>query len=89
MVTDRLPFRGRSALDMMHRQLYAQFDPPGEYVPGLPDELDKLTIDLLARDAARRPARPCQCPVENVACLIGSLPTRLFTGRNQDGVFLE
>jgi hypothetical protein len=56
LVTGRLPFQGRTVLDLMHQHVYARFNPPRTYVPELPAELDRLIVELLAKEPSQRPA---------------------------------
>jgi predicted Ser/Thr protein kinase len=50
------PFEGKTMVDLLHKHIYAQFDPPRRYVPELPYEIDELICQLLAKDPAERPA---------------------------------
>jgi serine/threonine protein kinase/predicted ATPase len=57
VLTGRLPIDGRSIDVLRNKQL---FDPPApqELVPGIPDDLGSLCMDLLSRDPERRPTGP-------------------------------
>ncbi len=56
LLTGRCPFEGETALELMHKHRYGQFDPPRRVVPDVPHELDEIVCSLLEKDAARRPA---------------------------------
>ena len=56
MITGRLPFRGRTAADMVHQHRYARFDVPIRIVPDLPTEINDVVCQLLEKDPAHRPA---------------------------------
>jgi serine/threonine protein kinase len=56
MLTGRLPFDGKSYLDLMHKHRYAQFDKPGKIVPDLPYEIDEVICQMMEKDPAKRPA---------------------------------
>ncbi|HZS41896.1 MAG TPA: AAA family ATPase [Polyangia bacterium] len=53
-LTGRLPFDGPSLVVLQNKQ---QFDPlpPQVMVPGVPRDLDRLCVELLAREPSRRP----------------------------------
>lgn len=55
LLTGRTPFEGRTAADLLHKHLYAQFDRPRNLVPELPHDLDDIVCQLLEKDPARRP----------------------------------
>src|SRR5437588_3978265 len=42
MITGRTPFEGQGTADILHKHLYAQFDPPKKIVPEIPYELDEI-----------------------------------------------
>src|ERR1700682_4041859 len=56
LLTGRTPFEGESALDLLHKHRYAQFDRPQKLVPEIPHELDEAVCQLLEKDPADRPA---------------------------------
>ncbi len=55
MLTGRPPFTGNSQVDVIHKQRYAQFDPPSRYVVDLPDWIDTAMSELLAKNPEDRP----------------------------------
>ncbi len=55
MLTGRPPFTGPTAVDVMHKQRYAQFDKPSRYIPELPPAVDLIMADLLAKSPDERP----------------------------------
>jgi serine/threonine-protein kinase len=56
LLTGRTPFTGHSALELMHKHRYAQFELPHRYVADLPHELEEIVCGLLEKDPSRRPA---------------------------------
>ncbi|HLN30862.1 MAG TPA: protein kinase [Gemmataceae bacterium] len=56
LLTGRPPFEGQSSAEILHKHLYAQFDPPKKVVPDIPHELDEIVCQLLAKDPTQRPA---------------------------------
>lgn len=56
LVVGKPPFEGKTMVDLLHKHIYGQFDPPKRYVPGLPYELDELICQLMAKDPKDRPA---------------------------------
>jgi len=54
-LTGRSPFAGRSAEIMREKQRHEPRR-PGELVPGLPQNLESLCVELLRRDPLRRPS---------------------------------
>jgi serine/threonine protein kinase len=55
LLTGRTPFEGRTAADLLHKHLYAQFDRPQTLVPEIPHDLDDIVCQLLEKDPDRRP----------------------------------
>ena len=55
MITGRPPFTGQTAMDVMHKQRFAQFDLPSRYVPGLPPGVDTVVSALLEKSPEKRP----------------------------------
>src|SRR5262249_34031377 len=56
LLTGRTPFEGESFADLLHKHLFARFDPPGKVLPDLPYEIDEVVCQLLEKDPAKRPA---------------------------------
>lgn len=55
MLTGRPPFTGPTAMDVMHKQRYGQFDKPSRYVPELPPMVDVIIDNLLKKSPEDRP----------------------------------
>ncbi|NUR61605.1 MAG: protein kinase [Catenulispora sp.] len=55
LVTARPPFTADTFYGMLQKQLNETPEPPGKHRPGLPPELDRLILALLAKDPAARP----------------------------------
>lgn len=55
MLTGRPPFTGQTAMDVMHKQRFAQFDLPSRYVLGLPAGVDAVLTSLLEKQPDKRP----------------------------------
>lgn len=55
MLTGRPPFTGQTAMDVMHKQRFAQFDLPSSYVPDLPPAVDDAVKELLEKSPDKRP----------------------------------
>ena len=55
MVTGRPPFSGASAVDILHKHQYGQFERPGRLVAGVPSWLDDLICLLMEKDPEKRP----------------------------------
>ncbi|GEM_PF-5422446 len=55
-LTGERPFEGRSVGDVIHRVLHEDAPPPSVHRPDLPEELDLLCRQALARDPEKRPA---------------------------------
>jgi serine/threonine protein kinase len=54
-LTSRLPFVG-SAYDVIQKKKHTEPPPPSALLPGVPDDLNALCVDLLRRDPAARPS---------------------------------
>ena len=55
MVTGRAPFMAADAEQVLAQHLTATPAPPSVYAPALPPLLERLILELLAKDAAQRP----------------------------------
>ena len=55
MLTGRPPFSGASAVDILHKHQYGQFERPGRLVAGVPSWLDDLVCQLMEKDPEKRP----------------------------------
>ncbi|ACU74480.1 serine/threonine protein kinase [Catenulispora acidiphila DSM 44928] len=82
LVTARPPFVTESFLGTVQLQLNGTPDPPSRHRPGLPPELDRLVLALLAKDPA---ARPAGAQVVREA-LEGMLPAPKAAGTAASGV---
>jgi len=56
LVVGKPPFDGKTMVDLLHKHIYGQFDPPKRYVPEIPYEVDEVICQLMAKDPADRPA---------------------------------
>ena len=56
MLTGRPPFSGKTALDVIHKHKYSQFDRPRTIVPDVPYWLDDVICQLMEKDPDKRPA---------------------------------
>jgi len=56
MVCGRVPFTGTSTADVMGAHVHLPPPPPRELAPGLPRELERLILRMLAKERAERPA---------------------------------
>ena len=54
-LTGRLPFEG-SASEILRHKRQALIAPPSQCATGIPDDLERLCLDLLATDPSRRPS---------------------------------
>ncbi len=54
VLTGKLPFSG-NIIQMINAKVSGEVIPPKQIVPWLPDDLDTLCMDLLARDVHKRP----------------------------------
>jgi len=55
MLTGDPPFRGEVPAALLHQHLSAAPQPPSRLAPGVPPPLDRLVLEMLAKDPARRP----------------------------------
>jgi serine/threonine-protein kinase len=56
LLTGRTPFTGNNLPDLLHKHLYARFDPPEKLVPEVPSEFAAVVCQLLEKDPSKRPA---------------------------------
>ncbi len=54
MLTGRPPFTGPTAVDILQKHRYGQFDRPGRYAPEIPLDLDNLVVQLLEKEPDKR-----------------------------------
>ena len=54
MLTGRPPFVGRSAVEIIQKQRYGQFDPPRSIVPEMPRWLDDVVCRLMSKEPGDR-----------------------------------
>ncbi|MCX4980460.1 protein kinase [Streptomyces sp. NBC_00572] len=55
-LTGRAPFAADNMLGLINQKLHGTERPPHHHVPGIPDGLSALVMDLLAREPGHRPA---------------------------------
>ncbi len=55
LLTGRLPFEGKTPLELLHKHRFAMFDAPQKLVRDLPYELNDLVCQLLEKDPSKRP----------------------------------
>lgn len=56
MLTGRPPFSGETAIEVLKKHQFGQFDRPRNFVPELPSWLDELVCQLLEKDPEKRPS---------------------------------
>ncbi|WP_042369069.1 Stk1 family PASTA domain-containing Ser/Thr kinase [Streptacidiphilus neutrinimicus] len=56
MLTGAKPHTGESPMQVIYQHLSTDVPPPSQRVPGLPQQLDAITLAATSRDPARRPA---------------------------------
>jgi serine/threonine protein kinase len=54
-LTGRMPFEGKSTIDVLHSQLHSEAPHPSEIADGIPDDLASLAHACLHRDPLKRP----------------------------------
>lgn len=54
LLTGRPPFQGEM-LDLLHQHRFGQFDRPSRWVPEIPNDLDDILCELMAKDPGQRP----------------------------------
>lgn len=54
LLTGRVPFRGRTIIDLFEQVLHAEPDPPRRENPGVPPDLELICLRCLEKDPARR-----------------------------------
>jgi tetratricopeptide (TPR) repeat protein len=54
LLTGRTPFEGETTAEVVRGHLEAEPEPPSQHVPGLPGELDRLVLRLLAKEPRER-----------------------------------
>src|SRR5262249_39101963 len=55
LLTGQTPFTGNSLPDLLHKHIYARFDPPEKVVPEVPPEFAAVICQLLEKDPSKRP----------------------------------
>jgi len=74
MLTGAPPFAADSAVGLAYRQVHDDPDPPSARRAGLPARLDEITLRLLAKDPADRPASAAAARTELLAALVPAGP---------------
>ncbi len=54
MLTGQPPFNGKTALDILQKHRFGQFDRPGVFVPEIPRWLDEIVCQLLEKEPENR-----------------------------------
>src|SRR5919107_881619 len=78
MVTGRPPFVGDDVVAVISQHANAEPVAPSWHVPGIPDELERLILDLLAKSPAARPANAAE-----VRERLAAVPTTLTAPEEQ------
>lgn len=55
LITGRPPFSGNTAIDVIQKHKFGQFEKPRTLVPDLPHWVEEILIQLLEKDPAKRP----------------------------------
>src|SRR5262249_30936652 len=55
LLTGQTPFTGNSLPALLHKHIYARFDPPEKVVPEVPPEFAAVICQLLEKDPSKRP----------------------------------
>jgi serine/threonine protein kinase/predicted ATPase len=79
-LTGRLPFDG-SAREVLAQKQEAEAVAPSQLVPGLPGDLERLTVSLLRRDPAARPSADDILSVLGTPTTAGAAMPDIFVGR--------
>jgi serine/threonine-protein kinase len=69
MLTGEPPFTADSAVGLAHRHVHDDPGPPSARRPGVPEQLDRITTRLLAKDPAARPASAAATRADLLATL--------------------
>ncbi|WP_084701139.1 Stk1 family PASTA domain-containing Ser/Thr kinase [Streptacidiphilus anmyonensis] len=77
MLTGAKPHTGESPMHVIYQHLSTDVPPPSQRVPGLPEQLDAITLAATARDAARRPADAVELLAELQRIRRGLSPAQL------------
>ena len=80
LLTGQPPFPSGEPLAIMHQHLYTLPDGPRSLRPGIPADLDRLVLSLLAKDPAQRPADAGQVITALKGTLRSPAPSRAAGG---------
>jgi serine/threonine-protein kinase len=76
-LTGAYPFRGERASETMAHILHRVPPPPSQHVPSLPPEIERIVLQCLEKDPARRPATAAELAARLVAAVTGEAPADL------------
>jgi tRNA A-37 threonylcarbamoyl transferase component Bud32 len=80
LLTGQVPFRGQSALEVLHAVSYTEPAPPRRLRPGVPRDLEAVALKCLEKDPGRRYASALELAVDLGRFLEGR-PTAARPGR--------